>query len=215
MDRHRIDDIALGLATGLPRRAVLRRVLGLGTGGLVLLRRPISAAANHKDRHCAKVGQRCTRHKDCCGTCGPDGVCLSCAGVVGWTSLAAGTLDALRTQTGLATDAADTITAYFEETNEIDVEALATVRSAAGAIDRLAADLAGAATPEAASDLSRALLDALADVADALSAYQDRIADEAFIGTAGDELRATLAPVLVAIPTLEAGIAALRDDCAP
>ena len=210
MSNRRIDDIARAMASGFDRRTVLRQIVGLSLGGVLAFRQTNDVAANHKARHCSKLGKRCHRHKDCCGVCGPAGFCLSCDGVLVWVDFAERSVSEIES-------IARGVIAMVDEMadhGEYDSEAVESIRTAAGAVTLLTSDVSAAITPPAAGDPLRTLLELLAAEADALATYLDQIAESAFIVT-GNRLVEALVVVLADVPDYRAELAALGTDCAP
>jgi hypothetical protein len=212
MKRFDTDLLAREIAAGGSRRTVIQRLLGLSAGGFLALTSPGLAHANHKDDHCSANGKKCHLHKECCGLCGSEGICLSCDGVAAWADMATLVVDELRLLSGSVTSAIDVMV----RAEDYDEEALRSISAAQGAIGKLRLDLLSAPVPIAATNPLRALLESVAAMVDALSKYLEQIADEAYIETGqefGEQLRSDLSYVVTQSSTIEAEISALQDHC--
>ena len=207
----RIDRIARALAGGTTRRRTLARLGGIAGGVLLPLARSSGISAHHKTKHCAKDGKRCHKHKECCGLCGPNGSCQSCAGVVTWADLNLSRLE----QTDEYADSAIAAIRDVPLGEPFDLEILQPIADASAAIKQFSTALSTEVTPPPAADLLRTLLEIFAAMANELDRYIDQVSQEAYLETEGhrDAAVAAITNIAAGIPPLEAETTALRDAC--
>jgi hypothetical protein len=207
----RIDRIARTLAGETSRRRALVRLGGIAAGSLLPLTRSTGASANHTSKHCAKDGKRCHKHKECCGLCGSNGYCQSCAGVVTWVDR---NLSRLTEAERYAEDARLAIR-EVPIGHPVNLEILAPVADASDAIGRFSTEISTEVTPPPADDPLRTMLEIFAAMAETLEEYLEKVADEAYIETGeGAGIALTAIDTFVAgIMSVEVEIAVLRDAC--
>jgi len=208
MDPRRFHQLARTWAAPASRRTMTRRIAAFVAGASFAVVVPSAAWANHRAGHCTEPGKKCHKHKDCCdGLCSSDGVCVSRDKVDVWVKTTLTRLDAFQ---ALATSAVDTI-AYMAEFG-FSSRLVAEIGTAAGAIGEIRTHLQTEVSPLAAANPLRALLDAMADAIEALSAYLEQVYEENYLET-GDRATDAILKTLADLPSIRAQIAALCGDC--